>query len=60
MKNLKKELCENLIKGGYVKLYDVVEHNYTDNGTRDLLKLIISTNGILPSMTTRPDTMGWW
>ena len=35
-----------------------MEHSYTDNGSRDLTRLIVSTNGIFPAMTTRPDCLG--
>ena len=48
----------NLIKSGLVKPFYVVEHSYTDNGGRDLENLIVSTDGIMPCMTTRPDCLG--
>ena len=39
-----------------LKPYYIVEHSYTAG--KDLQQLIISTNGILPCITTRPDTLG--
>lgn len=58
MKKIKTKIVKELLESGKLKPYDVVEHSYTDSGSRSLDKLILSTNGILPSMTTRPDTMG--
>lgn len=48
----------DILSSGLVKPYDIIEHSYTDGGERDIGKLIKSTDGVLPSMTTRPDTMG--
>lgn len=58
MKKIKTKIVEQLLESGLLEPYYVVEHSYTDNGSRDLERLVISTNGILPAMTTRPDTMG--
>lgn len=58
MNKIKTKIVKQLLDSGLLKPFDVVEHSYTDNGSRDLSRLIISTNGILPAMTTRPDTMG--
>ena len=55
--NLKKNLCKKLLESGKVKPFDVIDHSYTDSGERDIERSIISTNGILPTITTRPDTM---
>ena len=58
MNKIKTKIVEQLLESGLLEPYYVVEHSYTDNGSRDLERLVISTNGILPAMTTRPDTMG--
>ena len=58
MNKIKTKIVKQLLDSGKLKPYDVVEHSYTDSGLRSLDRLILSTNGILPSMTTRPDTMG--
>lgn len=39
-----------------LKPYDAIEHSYTAG--KSLQQLIVSTNGILPCITTRPDTLG--
>ena len=58
MNKIKTKIVKQLLNSGKLKPFYVVEHSYTDNGSRNLDRLIISTNGILPAMTTRPDTMG--
>lgn len=58
MKNIKTELCIRVLTSGCVKPYDVIVHSYTDGGTRDLDRVIVSTNGIMPALTTRPDILG--
>ena len=58
MKKIKTKIVKQLLASGLVKPFDVVEHSYTDNGSRDLTRLIVSTNGIFPAMTTRPDCLG--
>ena len=58
MKHIKTKVIKELLNSGLVKPYDIVEHSYTDNGARDLTKLVVSTNGIFPCITTRPDTLG--
>lgn len=55
---IKSDLCKQLLSQGLVKLYDVVEHSYTDGGGRNIERLVVSTNGIFPCITTRPDTLG--
>ena len=55
---IKSKIAAELIQSGLVKPYDIVNHSYTDGGGRNLEKLIISTNGICPTLTTRPDTLG--
>ena len=46
------------VENGKVKEFDVINHSYTDSGERVVSKTIISTNGIFPTITTRPDTLG--
>ena len=55
---IKRKLISKLLESGLAKEMDVIEHSYTDGGTRDMNKIIVSRNGIVPSFTTRPDTLG--
>ena len=52
---IKQKVIHNLLKSGLLKPYDVVEHSYTAGKTPK--DLIVSTNGIFPCMTTRPDCL---
>ena len=57
--NLKEQLCNKLIESQVVLGGEVVNHSYTNSKTRDTLeKYIESKDGIFPTMTTRPDTLG--
>lgn len=56
--NLKNDLCKKLLSSGLVKPYYVIEHSYTDGGGRTIEKLIVSTDGIFPTLTTRSDCLG--
>ena len=58
MSTIKKDIASKLLKSNLLKPYYVVEHSYTDNGKRDISKLIVSKNQIFPCLTTRPDTLG--
>ena len=58
MKKLKSEIAKKIIESGLVKPFDVIEHSFTDGGGRKLERLVISTNGIFPTLTTRPDVLG--
>ena len=55
---IKRAIVNKLIQSNLLKPYYVVEHSYTDNGKRDISKLIVSKNQIFPCLTTRPDTLG--
>lgn len=62
---LKKTLCNNLLASGILKENDVINHSYTNglngknpNSRQDLEDYIESTNGIMNTLTTRPDTLG--
>lgn len=54
---IKNKLSKDLLKSGKVKEFDVINHSYTDSGERVVSKTIISTNGIFPTITTRPDIL---
>lgn len=55
---IKQKVINELIKKGIIKPYFVINHSYTDNGERDLNRLIIAKDNISPCLTTRPDTLG--
>lgn len=58
-KNLKEQLCNKLIEQGVVHGGEIINHSYTTSEQRDSLKKYIeSDNGIMPTMTTRPDILG--
>lgn len=63
--NLKQQLCNELVQSGLLKEYDVVNHSYTNglcgknpSSRQNLEDYIESTDGIMPTLTTRPDVMG--
>lgn len=59
-KTLKNQLCNKLVEENIVKGGEIVNHSYTNSNQRDTLeKYIESDNGIIPTMTTRPDTFGY-
>ena len=62
---LKKQLCNELVKSGLLKEYDVVNHSYTNgltgknpNSRQKLEDYIETTDNSSPCLTTRPDTIG--
>ncbi len=58
-RNLKEKLCDELIESGTVKGGEVINHSYTSSRQRPKLKDFIETdNGIVPTLTTRADTLG--
>lgn len=58
--NLKTQLCNELIRRKIVKGGEVVNHSYTTSEQRDTLeKYIETTNGVVPTLTTRPDILGY-
>ena len=58
--NLKTRLCNELIRRGVVKGGEIVNHSYTSSEQRDTLDKYIETkNGITPTLTTRPDILGY-
>lgn len=58
--NLKTRLCNSLIENGVVKGGEIINHSYTNSEQRDTLdKYIETTNGVTPTLTTRPDILGY-
>lgn len=58
--NLKTQLCNDLVANGVVKGGEVVIHSYTSSRRKDGLENAIeSTDGIMPTLTTRPDILGY-
>ena len=58
--NLKTDLCNKLVKEGVVKGGEVINHSYTTSEQRNTLdKYIESNNGVMPTLTTRPDCLGY-
>lgn len=58
--NLKTQLCNSLIENGVVKGGEIINHSYTNSEQRDTLdKYIETTNGVTPTLTTRPDILGY-
>ena len=59
-KNLKQQLCDKLVDKGVVKGGEIVNHSYTTSTQRNTLdKYIETNNGVMPTMTTRPDILGY-
>ena len=58
--NLKTQLCNKLVEEGIVKGGEIVNHSYTTSEQRNTLeKYIESKDGIVPTLTTRPDILGY-
>jgi DNA (cytosine-5)-methyltransferase 1 len=62
-RNLKEKLADDLIKSGIVKGGEVINHSYTNksknpNSRLTLEDYIETNNGIMPTLTTRVDTLG--
>ena len=58
--NLKTKLCNSLIENNIVKGGEIINHSYTNSEQRDTLDKYIETeNGISPTLTTRPDILGY-
>lgn len=57
VKTMKEQYCNYLIENDQVVEHDVIDHSYTKNRMdRDEVKVM--GKNIMPTMTTRPDTMG--
>lgn len=57
-KNLKKELCNELIVKKFVKENDVIKHSYTNSRYNDWNKRNVEKNNICPTLDTRSDCLG--
>ena len=58
--NLKTKLCNDLVEKGVVHGGEIVNHSYTTSEQRDSLdKYVESDNGVVPTLTTRPDCLGY-
>lgn len=55
--NLKKELCNNLVKNGMVEEGDVIRHSYTKSRMQGEMK-DIKEKGLCPTFDTRCDCLG--
>ncbi len=58
MEILKKKLCNELIRGGYVKEMDIVKHSYSTDRMNRLDNAVEKENNICPTLTTRCDCLG--
>lgn len=62
MSSLKKELCQKLLEGGQLRLYDVIRHSYTknrlNNGEKNMNRIESVENGLCPTLDTRCDCLG--
>lgn len=52
--NMKTQMCNDLIKNGKVKEFDVIRHNYTSNKDGD----VVQSNNESPTLDTRCDCLG--
>jgi DNA (cytosine-5)-methyltransferase 1 len=58
--NLKTQLANELITNGIVQGGEIINHSYTSSSSRPNLEdFIESDNGIVPTLTTRPDVLGY-
>ncbi len=57
-RNLKEKLADSLIESGIVKGGEIINHSYAVNRMATRERLIESDDGIMPTLTTRPDTLG--
>ena len=56
----KVELCNELVNQEIVKGGEIVNHSYISSDSRDTLeKYIESKDGVMPTITTRPDILGY-
>jgi DNA (cytosine-5)-methyltransferase 1 len=63
VKNLKTDLCNELVSSGTVKGGEIINHSYTNKNKNpdsriQLKDYIENDNGIMPTLHTRPDTFG--
>lgn len=58
MNDLKRNLCNYLIKNDMVKRYDIIKHSYTNARFNDWLHRNVECNNISPTLDTRCDCLG--
>ena len=58
MNNLKRELCNYLVKNKMVKEYDVIKHSYTNARFNDWKTRNVECNNMSPTLDTRCDCLG--
>lgn len=56
--NLKKDLCNKLIKENKVQEYDIIKHSYTNQILNGNKKCVEKTDGNMITLTTRGDCYG--
>lgn len=56
--NDKETYCQRLIDENLVNEYDVISHSYTNNRMTENVGRVECENGLAPTITTRPDTLG--
>lgn len=58
---LKNKLCQELLRGGQLRLYDVIRHSYTNNrlgnGVKNMNRIESQNNNICPTLDTRCDCL---
>lgn len=57
-RNLKEQLADEIIESGIAKGGEVINHSYAVNRMTSGRRTIESDDGIMPTITTRPDTLG--
>lgn len=56
---LKTQFCNHLLIMGMVRPYDVIDHSYTNDRINKVIAGVKNQrDGICPTLTTRPDTLG--
>ena len=56
--NLKKQLCNYLIKNNLVEEMNVIRHSYSNSRMKEWNKRNVETNNIVPTLDTRCDCLG--
>lgn len=57
-RNKKEHLADYLIEEGIVKGGEVINHSYASNRLNKQRRFVESDDGLMPTLTTRPDTLG--
>lgn len=56
-RNEKEKFCDEILENGMVGDMDIINHSYTSSRRADFKKYA-NKDGVAPTMTTRPDTLG--